>query len=477
MLGETMSYPAQMKAPTKPLGMAEFVTLLATMVSILALSIDAMLPALGRIGADLGVTDVNDTQLIVSGMFLGFAAGQIAAGPLSDSFGRKPVIYGGYVIFIAGCIMSMTATVFEVMLAGRVLQGLGAAAPRIVSLALVRDGYEGRAMARIMSIVMAIFILVPAIAPSVGEAVLLIADWRAIFGLLLLMAMIASVWFAARQPETLAAADRRKFSLGNIAGGIREACGFRAAVGYTIAAGIIFGAFLGYLSSAQQVFQTVYGTGKLFAIYFGVAALAIGAASIFNSSVVMRLGMRFLTWRALIGVTLVSALFLPVVWQFDGVPPLWAFMGWLLAAFFATGILFGNFNALAMEPLGSVLGVEEILVAALEIDRHVRRRHRRPVRCRQGEGMILEPVVVVDRVSPQAGPDRFRHLNPIAQRNPLGRVGRFDGGLDGDDSADQFWSPKRHAKGGEGSDRDTADNQRAISGPGLPTDVGYQLLE
>jgi len=360
-----MPYPALMKAPTKALSIAEFVTLLAAMISILALSIDAMLPALGQIGADLGVTDANDTQLIVSCMFLGFAAGQIAAGPLSDSFGRKPVIYGGYVIFIAGCIMSMTATVFEVMLAGRVLQGLGAAAPRIVSLALVRDGYEGRAMARIMSIVMAIFILVPAIAPSVGEVVLLIADWRAIFGLLLLMAIIASVWFAARQPETLAAAARRKFSLGNIAGGIREACGFRAAVGYTIAAGIIFGAFLGYLSSAQQVFQTVYGTGKLFAVYFGVAALAIGAASIFNSSVVMRLGMRFMTWRALFGVSAISALFLLVVWQFDGVPPLWAFMVWLLAAFFATGILFGNFNALAMEPLGHMAGLGAAFVGSV----------------------------------------------------------------------------------------------------------------
>ncbi len=360
-----MPYPALMKEPTKPLSIPEFVTLLATMVSILALSIDAMLPALGRIGADLGVTDANDTQLIVSGMFLGFAAGQIAAGPLSDSFGRKPVIYGGYVVFIAGCIMSMTATVFEVMLAGRVLQGLGAAAPRIVSLALVRDGYEGRAMARIMSIVMAIFILVPAIAPSVGEAVLLVADWRAIFGLLLLMAMIASVWFAARQPETLAAADRRKFSFRNIAGGIAEACSFRAAVGYTIAAGIIFGAFLGYLSSAQQVFQTVYGTGKLFSVYFGVAALAIGAASIFNSSVVMRLGMRFLTWRALFGVTLTSALFLVVVWQVDGVPPFWSFMVWLLVAFFATGILFGNFNALAMEPLGHMAGLGAAFVGSV----------------------------------------------------------------------------------------------------------------
>lgn len=365
MLSRTMPYPAAMNAPTKPLGMPEFVTMLATMISILALSIDAMLPALGQIGADLGVTDVNDTQLIVSGMFLGFAAGQIAAGPLSDSFGRKPVIYAGYVIFIAGCIMSMTATVFEVMLAGRVLQGLGAAAPRIVSLALVRDGYEGRAMARIMSIVMAIFILVPAIAPSVGEAVLLAADWRAIFGLLLLMAIIASVWFAARQPETLAVPERRTFSLGNIAGGIREACGFRAALGYTIAAGIIFGAFLGYLNSAQQVFQTVYGTGKLFAIYFGVAALAIGAASIFNSSVVMRLGMRFMTWRALIGVTFISALFLPVVWQFDGVPPFWSFMVWLLVAFFATGILFGNFNALAMEPLGHMAGLGAAFVGSV----------------------------------------------------------------------------------------------------------------
>lgn len=365
VLLRTMSYPAAMKAPTKTLGMTEFVTMLATMVSILALSIDAMLPALEQIGNDLGVSDVNDTQLIVSSMFLGFAAGQIAAGPLSDSFGRKPVIYGGYVIFIAGCIMSMTATAFEVMLVGRVLQGLGAAAPRIVSLALVRDGYEGRAMARIMSIVMAIFILVPAIAPSIGEAVLLVTSWRAIFGLLLLMAIIASVWFAARQPETLAVPDRRKFSLSNIAGGIREACGFRAAVGYTIAAGIIFGAFLGYLSSAQQVFQTVYGTGKLFAIYFGVAALAIGAASIFNSSVVMRLGMRFLTWRALFGVTVISALFLPVVWQFDGVPPFWSFMVWLLAAFFATGILFGNFNALAMEPLGHMAGLGAAFVGSV----------------------------------------------------------------------------------------------------------------
>ncbi len=354
-----------MTAPTKPLGIPEFVTLLAMMVSILALSIDAMLPALGQIGVDLGVSDVNDTQLIISAMFLGFAVGQIIAGPVSDSFGRKPVIYGGYAVFIVGCLMSMMATNFETMLAGRVLQGLGAAAPRIVSLALVRDGYEGRAMARIMSIVMAIFILVPAVAPGVGQVTLLFAHWRVIFGLLLLMAVIALVWFAARQPETLAVSDRRKFSVRNIAGGIVEAFGYRAAVGYTIASGIIFGAFLGYLSSAQQVFQTVYDTGDLFAVYFGIAALSIGAASIFNSNAVMRLGMRFLTWRALFSITFLSGLFLVPVEMFDGVPPMWSFMVWLLVAFFAVGILFGNFNALAMEPLGHMAGLGAALVGSV----------------------------------------------------------------------------------------------------------------
>jgi len=360
-------YPnsAIMTAPSKPLRIGEFVSLLAIMVSILALSIDAMLPALGAISTDLKLANPNDAQLVISAMFLGFAAGQIVAGPLSDSFGRKPVIYGGYVVFIAGCVMSLTASDFTMMLAGRVLQGLGAAAPRIVSVALVRDGYEGRAMARIMSIVMAIFILVPAIAPAIGQAVLLVASWRAIFGLLLAMALIAFIWFASRQPETLMPDARREFSLGNIAGGMREAFSYRAMTGYTIAAGIIFGAFLGYLSSAQQVFQITYGTGQWFVVYFGVATLSIGAASILNSKLVMRLGMRHLTWRALVGLTVVSALFLPIVMANGGVPSIWLFMAWLLAAFFCTGILFGNFNALAMEPVGHMAGLGAAVVGSV----------------------------------------------------------------------------------------------------------------
>lgn len=346
-----------MSPPQKPLSIAEFVSLLAFMISILALSIDAMLPALGDIARDLELENPNDVQLVISSMFLGFAIGQIVAGPLSDCYGRKPVIYAGYFIFIAGCLLAMFTTSFAMMLIGRVLQGLGAAAPRIVGIALVRDGYEGRAMARIMSIVMAIFILVPAIAPAIGQGILLFAPWRAIFGMLLCVALMAFTWFALRQPETLASNSRRTLTLGGIWVGIREALKYRALAGYMTCSGLIFGAFLGYLNTAQQVFQVTYQTGDWFAIYFGAAALAIGAASIFNSRVVVWLGMRYLSQRALLVLAACSAAFLVFALLLDGVPPLWSFMIWLMVSTFCLGMLFGNFNALAMEPVGHMAGL------------------------------------------------------------------------------------------------------------------------
>ena len=343
--------------PTKPLGMAEFVLLLAFMISILALSTDAMLPAMAQIGFELGVSDPNKTQLVLSSMFLGFGVGQIIAGPLSDSYGRKPVIFTGYVIFIVGCLISMLTTSFEWMLVGRVLQGLGASAPRIVGVALVRDGYEGRTMARIMSIVMAIFIIVPAIAPAIGQGIIWVADWRMIFGMLLGVSLIAFFWVALRQPETLAKDCRRDFTFSELLAGIREAFSYRALTGYTIASGFIFGAFVGYLSTAQQVFQFAYDTGDMFAIYFGVAALSIGAASVFNSALVERLGMRYLAWRAILLLTTISSLFLILVVLENGLPAFIWFMIWLLLTFFCIGMLFGNFNAMAMEPVGHMAGL------------------------------------------------------------------------------------------------------------------------
>lgn len=354
-----------MRKPIVPLPIPEFVILMAMMVSTTALATDIMLPALGVIGHDLGVNDPNDVQLIVSSLFFGFALGQALAGPLSDSFGRKPVIYAGYAIFIAGCLLSLFATGWNAMIAGRVLQGLGAAAPRIVTMALVRDGYEGRAMARIMSVVMAVFILVPTIAPALGQGVIYASGWRATFLVLIALGVAAVMWFVLRQPETLPPGARRAFSPANIGLGLREIMASRVAVGHTVALGLIFGAFLAYLSTAQQVYQVAYDAGAMFAIYFGVAALAIGGASVVNSMLVMRLGMRLLTRFALIGLAALAFVFLTVALGAGGVPPLPLFLGWLIASFFCVGILFGNLNAIAMEPLGHIAGLGAALIGSV----------------------------------------------------------------------------------------------------------------
>ncbi len=344
----------------------EFVTLTALVISLVALSIDIMLPALQQIAGDLGAPRANDSQLIVSALFAGLAAGQIVYGPLSDSIGRKPAIHAGLVLFILGCLMSILATSFTVMLAGRVLQGLGAAGPRSVIIALVRDQYEGRAMARIMSLVMAVFIMVPALAPGIGQIILMVAHWRAIFGFLLAVAAISLIWFALRQPETLAPERRVGFSPSRIVLAVRETCGNRVAFGYTVASGLIFGAFVGYLNSAQQIFQIQYRLGALFPLYFAVLALAIGGASLVNARLVMRHGMRRLSAWALGLLTGLSLAFLVLAYVLAaGAPPLWALMAYLVVAFFCIGMLFANFNALAMAPLGHIAGVGAAVVGSL----------------------------------------------------------------------------------------------------------------
>lgn len=349
--------------PTRPLGFGEFVTLLAFMVSIVALATDIMLPALDVIGHDLGVDNPNDVQLIVSSLFLGFGVGQLLAGPLSDSFGRKPVIYGGYALFLLGCAMSLWAQSWEMMIAGRILQGLGAASPRIVTLALVRDGMAGREMARIMSVVMAVFILVPCLAPALGEGVIALSGWRATFAVLMISGVAACVWCALRQPETLPPARRRAFGPGPLWAAFRDVCASRIAVGYTLASGLIFGAFLTYLSTAQQVFAVAFDAGDLFALYFAIAAASIGVASLVNSLLVMRMGMRPLSVAALIGLIALSLALL--AWAATGPMPFALFMAWLLAAFFCVGILFGNLNAIAMEPLGHIAGMAAALIGAV----------------------------------------------------------------------------------------------------------------
>ena len=259
----------------------------------------------------------NDTQLVLAVFLLGLAVGQTVYGPISDSTGRKPAICAGFVLFLLGCLLSVFAASFPVMLAGRLLQGIGAAAPRVVTVALVRDQYEGRAMARIMSFVMAVFILVPIVAPALGQGILAISNWRAIFGLFFVLALGALVWFGLRQGETLAPERRVPFSLARVGRGIVETCVNRIALGNTIAAGLIFGAFWGYLVSAQQIFAQQYELGARFPLYFGVLAVAIGAASYSNGRLVMRYGMRLLSHWALVTMAALSVLFFLIAFAMD----------------------------------------------------------------------------------------------------------------------------------------------------------------
>ena len=338
---------------------------MALMMSLTAMSIDAMLPALAQIGDDLGAGHANQAQLVISTLLLGMAAGQVIYGPLSDSIGRKPTIYAGLALFVCGCALSVVAASLPLMLLGRILQGFGAAAPRIVVVALVRDEYAGAAMARLMSLVLTTFILVPMVAPALGQGILLVAHWRAIFAMLLALGLVGLVWFALRQPETLPLERRVRFSLGRILLGVRETCANRVALGYTIAAGMIFGAFLGYITSSAQIFLSQYGVGPLFPVYFGGLALAIGAATYVNSRLVMRYGMQRLSALAVGLLGGCSAVYFVIAWAAAGDPPLWSLMPYLVVAFFCFGLVFGNFNALAMEPLGHIAGVAAAVVGTI----------------------------------------------------------------------------------------------------------------
>jgi DHA1 family bicyclomycin/chloramphenicol resistance-like MFS transporter len=346
----------------RALPFGEFVALMATMTALIALSIDMMLPALPAIAATLGVQRANDSQLILSLLFLGFGVGQFFYGPISESVGRKPAVYVGLALFSAGCLLALAARSFPMMLAGRMLQGVGVGGPRAMTIALVRDRFEGRAMARVMSLVMAVFILVPVIAPSIGQAVLGFAGWRTIFGVYLTLGVVVWVWFAWRQEETLAPERRLPLSIGHIARAAREVVTNRLAFGYTLAAGLVYGAFIGYLSSVQQILQVQYALGPKFPLYFATLAVALGGASLCNARLVGRYGMQRLAHVALRLVFAISVIFLVVVASRAGHPPLWTLIGYLLVSFFGIGLLFGNLNALAMQPLGPIAGIGAAVV-------------------------------------------------------------------------------------------------------------------
>lgn len=341
------------------------IPLMAIMMSLTALSIDIMLPALPFIGSDFQLTDVNDSQLIISMFFVGMAIGQIFYGPMSDSIGRKPTTYIGFVVFILGSIICLLSHSLWPMLVGRILQGIGLSSNRIVCMAIIRDIYSGDQMARIMSFVMSIFILVPVLAPAFGQGVLHFWHWRMIFWVLLLLGSLTTLWFAIQQKETLKPENRLQFSLRKVVLVMKEIANHKLARNFTLIQGFLTGMFLAYLNSIQQILQDIYGVGENFALWFGVLAVSIGVASIVNAKLVMRYGMYKMVLIGLWITSLSASIFVSYLLAVNTVVPFWGFISFLLIILFHAGILMGNLNAIIMEPLGHIAGTAASVVGAV----------------------------------------------------------------------------------------------------------------
>jgi MFS transporter, DHA1 family, multidrug resistance protein len=341
----------------------EFSVLMALLISVVAISIDALLPALGTIADDLNLSNPNHAQYLIVSLFAGMAVGQLVCGPLSDALGRKRVLYWGIGLYLCGSLLCLFAPHFGWVLAGRVIEGLGVSAPYVSAVSIVRDKYAGRAMARVMSIVMMIFIMVPAIAPSIGQGILLIAPWRAIFVLYIFYAVAVTGWIYFRLEETLPPEKRIPFHVPNIQSGFTEVFGNRLTMSYTLCMGISFGSFIGYLNSSQQIFQDQFGVGKMFTVYFGCLALVFGVASLMNSRVVEKLGMHYICARSFACIVAASAVFLGVNLLVE--VQLWMFLAYVAVLFLSFGLVFGNLNALAMEPMGHIAGIASAIIGSV----------------------------------------------------------------------------------------------------------------
>ncbi|WP_179346536.1 multidrug effflux MFS transporter [Winogradskyella ursingii] len=338
----------------------EFVVLMAALMSIVALSIDALLPALPDIGGYLNVSDPTEYPKLVTFIFLGLGFGQLLLGPLSDSLGRKAIVYIGFVIFIIASIICITTKNFEIMLFGRVLQGIGLAAPRTMSIAMVRDSYNGDHMSKILSIVVMVFILVPVVAPTLGQFLMKIYDWKSIFIFNLIFGVLVMIWFWLRQPETLHERYKRKFKFSIYKTGTVEFLKIKSAVIYTLLSGLITGSFMVYLSTSQQIFENQYNLAEEFPLIFASLAISVGLATFLNSQLVERFGTRKIVHIAMLSFVIISLLFI-ILFRSGQNPSVEVLIGFFAVQFFCIGFLFGNLRSLAMEPIGHIAGIGSAL--------------------------------------------------------------------------------------------------------------------
>lgn len=341
-------------APHPGMGFREFVTVVAAMIGVNALAIDSMLPALPEIGSTLGVADENEVQLVLTAYLLGFGFAQIFYGPLSDRFGRRPVLLLGLAIYAVFSIVAAFVTTLDQMLVARALQGLGAAATRVLAVSIVRDCYSGRRMARVMSLSFIVFIGVPVIAPSIGQAIVLFAPWRWIFLFFALLGIGLIVWIGVRLPETLDPKDRMPIRAASILSAFRVVLTTRASLGYTIASTLVLGGLFGFINSAQQIFVDVLGLGPYFPLVFAFIAIFVAASSFVNSQIVERLGMRLVSHTALLGFTAIAIVHAFVA--IAGQESVYTFVPLQAAMMFCFGLTMGNFGAMAMDPVGHIAG-------------------------------------------------------------------------------------------------------------------------
>lgn len=350
----------------KNLGRVEFIALQAMLMAITAFAIDAMLPALPDIAQQLSPGNPNRAQLIVTSFVLGMGIGTLFAGPISDAYGRKPVIIAGFAVFCVGAALASVAQSLEMLLAARVLQGLGVAAPRIVPVALIRDLYSGREMASIISFATMIFMLMPAVAPAFGTVIIQGFGWRGLFASFIVFAVFSALWLGLRQPETLPPANRRPLRPKLLWQGLREVLSHHTVVMCIAVMTMGFGVLFGTLSSTQQIFDITFRRGESFALWFGLIALLSLPAGFLNARLVGRLGMRrlvTLTFLAQLGITvivlvLIRSAILPDQYAFA------AYVVWAVSVFSMANIVFGNLNAIALAQLGHIAGLASSVVIA-----------------------------------------------------------------------------------------------------------------
>ncbi|MGN5375607.1 multidrug effflux MFS transporter [Sphingomonas hankookensis] len=351
--------PPPVSADRSPLPFGEFVTLIAALMALTALGIDSMLPALPAIGAALDVAEPNSRQFVITSFLIGFSVAQLAYGPLADRFGRRPVLIFA---LVASAITNMVAAIsgsFMLLLIARLASGAAVAGARVVTVALVRDCYSGRAMARVMSLAFIFFMAAPVLAPSFGELVLAFGSWRWIFGGIAIVTVVILAWFVSRMPETLPVSERQPLAPQRILAGYRIVLRDRYAVGYTVAAALLSGGLFGFVGSIQQIMEVTFERPRLLTIVFACVAGTMAAGSFFNSRIVMRFGTRLISHAALVGLVVVAAVHLAVT--LVGLESLVSFIVLQAVMMACFGLATSNFSAMAMENMGSIAGTASSL--------------------------------------------------------------------------------------------------------------------